>query len=379
LHKAVAAARRPVHGTPRERVFRTYEGGKVTKRLRPVGFIAAVALFILIAGVAGSLAASDASTAIPAGYTGVEAKLPTAFKMPAKRARSCSIGFQNPIAANEFLSFLQKAVVAEGKRYGCRVITLDDALSPDKQVTNMQQLLARKVGVIIFYPLDPKATTPVLRQAQRQGVPVIAIDASFGSTKKVPLITTQVWQSRDTQAYLQAKVLKQVKPNAKVGIIGIGIPVPAIKYLVQRESYWANKAGLTVVGSQDNPSDDVTGGEKAANALLQRHSDINAVIAYNDPSALGAIIAARSAGRKVTVIGLNGSSDGINAVKAGRLAATVQVDPIGIGVQSARAAYSLITKQNLPLPHIVLRPGRLVTKGNVGSIPSWSAQLKAIK
>ena len=68
----------------------------------------------------------------------------------------------------------------------------------------MQQLLAQKVGVIIFYPLDPKATTPVLKQAQRQGVPVVAIDASFGSTKKVPLITTQVWQSRDTQAFLQA-------------------------------------------------------------------------------------------------------------------------------------------------------------------------------
>ena len=103
------------------------------------------------------------------------------------------------------------------------------------------------------------------------------------------------------------------------------------------------------------------------------------MIGYNDPSALGAIIAARSAGRNVTVIGLNGSSDGISAVKAGRLAATVQVDPIGIGVQTARAAYSLITKQNLPLPHIVLRPGRLVTKANVGSIPSWAAQMKAIR
>lgn len=351
----------------------------MTRCLRRGGFVAAVALSVLTAGVAGSLAANSGSTAIPAGYTGVESKLPTAFKTPAKKAGSCSIGFQNPIAANEFLGFLQKAVVAEGKRYGCRVITLDDALSPDKQVTNMQQLLAQKVGVIIFYPLDPKATTPVLKQAQRQGVPVIAIDASFGSTKKVPLITTQVWQSRDTQAFLQAQALKKVKAKAKVGIIGIGIPVPAIKYLVQRETFWAKKAGLTVVGSQDNPSDDVTGGEKAANALLQRHSDIDAVIGYNDPSALGAIIAARSAGRNVTVIGLNGSSDGISAVKAGRLAATVQVDPIGIGVQSARAAYSLITKQNLPLPHIVLRPGRLVTKANVGSIPSWAAQLKAVK
>ena len=139
----------------------------MTTRLGRGCVIAAVALTVSIAGATGSLAATKGSTAIPAGYTGVESKLPTAFKTPAKKSGSCSIGFQNPIAANEFLGFLQKAVVAEGKRYGCRVITLDDALSPDKQVSNMQQLLAQKVGVIIFYPLDPKATTPVLKQAQR--------------------------------------------------------------------------------------------------------------------------------------------------------------------------------------------------------------------
>ena len=352
----------------------------MTRRLRPGVVVAAAAGLVLAIGVAASVAATSA-TGIPAGYTGVEAKLPTTYKVPAKKAgTSCTIGFQNPIAANEFLGFLQRAVVAEGKRYGCRVITLDDALSPDKQVSNMQQLLARNVKAIIFYPLDPKATTPVLRQAQTKKVPVLAIDASFGSTKKVPLIATQVWQGRDTQAYLQAQALKNVKRNAKLGIIGIGIPVPAIKYLVQREAFWAKKvAGATVVGTQDNPSDDVTGGEKAANALLQRNSDIEAVIGYNDPSALGAVIAARSSGKRISVIGLNGSSDGIAGVKSGRLAATVQVDPIGLGVQVTRAAYSLITKQNLPLPHIVIRPGRLVTKANVNSIPSWSNQLKAIK
>ena len=352
----------------------------MARRARSGGIVAAVAIVVLAVGVAGSTAGSTGTSAVPAGYTGVEAKLPTAYKTPVKKAGvACKIGFQNPIAANEFLGFLQKAVVAEGKRYGCTVITLDDALSPDKQVSNMQQLLAQKVGAIIFYPLDPKATTPVLKQAQKQQVPVIAIDASFGSTKRVPLIATQVWQGRDTQAYLQAQALAKAKPNAQLGLIGIGIPVPAIKYLTQRQAFWAKKAGATIVGSQDNPSDDVTGGEKAANALLQRNSSIDAVIGYNDPSAIGTVVAARSAGREITIIGLNGSSDGIEATKTGRLAATVQVDPIGIGVQTARGAYSLITKQNLPLPGIVLRPGSLVTKANVGNVPSWDAQLKGVK
>lgn len=323
---------------------------------------------------------SGETGSVPEGYSGVEAELPTAYDTPTKQdGTSCKIGFQNPVAANEFLGFVQSAVVAEGKRLGCTVVALDDALSPDKQVSNMQQLIGQNVDAIIFYPLDPKATTPVLEQAQTKDIPVIAIDASFGDTKPVPLIATQVWQGRDIQAYLQTKALKDVMPDANVGLIGIGIPVPAIKYLTERQTFFAGEQDLPVVDTQDNPSDDVTGGEKAANALLQRNQGIDAVIGYNDPSALGAVIAARATGRDITVVGLNGSSDGIEGVKSGKLVATVQVDPIGIGAQTADAAYSLITKQNLPLPPIVIRPGLLVTKDNVEDIPSWQAQLDEIK
>ena len=366
---------------------------------RLVSTLAALALILLLLGAAGCGGDDDDSASetvatetsggdttgsetgsIPEGYSGVEAELPTAYEAPEmQEGTSCKIGFQNPVAANEFLGFVQKAMIAEAKGFGCTVVALDDALSPDKQVSNMQQLLGQNVDAIIFYPLDPRATKPVLQRAQKQKVPVIAIDASFGKTDPVPLIATQVWQGRDIQAFLQAHALAEEKPDAKVGLIGIGIPVPAIKYLTERQKHFAEEEDLTVIDTQDNPSDDVTGGEKAANALLQRNQDVDSVIGYNDPSALGAVIAARATGRDITVVGLNGSSDGIDGVKTGKLIATVQVDPIGIGAQTADAAYSLITKQNLPLPHIVLRPGRLVTKANVRAIPSWAAQLKAIK
>jgi ribose transport system substrate-binding protein len=325
---------------------------------------------------------SPAGVPVPNGYTGVEASLPTAYKAPAKQGTSCTIGFQNPIAGNETLHTLQLAVVAQAKALGCKVISLDDQTTPDKQVSNMQQLIAQKVNAIIFYPLDPKATVPVLKQAKKKQIPVVAIDGTFGSTKAsapyLPYIATQVWQGRDIQAFLQVKAMAAAKPHAQTGLIGIGFPVPALKYLNQREAFWGKKAGLTIVGTQDNPSDDVTGGEKAANGLVQRYSNMNAVIGYNDPSALGASIAARGAGRTVTIVGLNGDSAGLAAVKSGKLAATVRVDPVGWGVETAKAAYSLITKQNLPLPKIVVRPAELVTKANAGAVASWKAQIAAI-
>ena len=338
----------------------------------------AVAALSLALGCSLSLAASSAS--IP-GYHGAEATLPNAYGKPTlKSGTSCTIGFQNPLAANESLQWFQKAAVAQAKAYGCKIIVLDDALSPDKQVSNMQQLLAQGAQAIIFYPLDPKATLPVLKQAQGKGVPVIAIDATFGNPKLpvAPGIVTQVWQGRDIMAFLQVQALKAVDPNAKVGLVGIGAPVPALKYLNQREAYYAKQAGMTVVGSQDNPTDDVTGGDKAGNGLIQRYSDMDSVIGYNDPSALGTVIAAKGAGRKLIAIGLNGTSDGIAGVKNGQLAATVQGAPVDLGIQSVTAAYDLITKQHLPLPKVVVEPPRIVTKANVNTITNWAQQLAAI-
>jgi ribose transport system substrate-binding protein len=325
---------------------------------------------------------SSAGVPVPKGYAGIEASLPIAYKTPVKQGAACTIGFQNPIAGNETLHTLQLAVVAQAKAFGCKVIALDDMTTPDKQVSNMQQLIAQKVNAIIFYPLDPKATVPVLQQAKKNNIPVVAIDGTFGSTKAsvpyLPYIATQVWQGRDIQAFLQVKAMAAAKPHAKTGLIGIGFPVPALKYLNQREAIWGKKAGLTIVGTQDNPSDDVTGGEKAANGLVQRYASMDAVIGYNDPSALGASIAARGANRQITIVGLNGDSAGLAAVKAGKLAATVRVDPVGWGVETTKAAYSLITKQNLPLPKIIVRPAELVTKANVGTVASWKAQVAAI-
>ena len=72
------------------------------------------------------------------------------------------------------------------------------------------------------------------------------------------------------------------------------------------------------------------------------------------------------------------TSDGIQAVKDGRLAATVQGDSPGIGRETVKAAYELATK-TMGKVKLVILPPRIVTKANVNSIPSWDAEIKAIK
>ncbi len=335
---------------------------------------------VAVVALAGALAVVAAAAIKP--YSGFEKAYPSAFHVPTKVAgKSYTIGCQNPVnAGNETTATFCKGVQAEASALGMKYIGLDDNLSVDKQVTNFNQLVAQGANAIVLYPLAPNALRASLAKAKSQGVVVIGLNVTFTKSAKAPGYDAQVWEGRDHEAYLSVAEMAQLAPHGKVVLIGIGIPVPALKYLVSRYRFWAAKFGLQVIGEQDNPSDDIPGGQKAMSGLLGKFGSIDGVLAYNDPSAVGAYTAARDEGRTgIKIIGINGSSLGVGAVKAGHISAVVQVDAVNQGAQAAGAAYDLLTKQGLPLPKTVVRPAHVVTKANLGSVASWAAQLKAIK
>jgi ribose transport system substrate-binding protein len=326
------------------------------------------------------IAASAAAAGIKP-YPGFEKNYAKSFPVPKKVAgKSFRIGCQNPVGpGNETTATFCKGVQAEARALGMKYIGLDDSLSIDKQVSNFNQLLAQNANAIALYPLAPNALRASLAKAKKQGVAVIGFNVTFTKSAKAPGYAAQVWEGRDNEAYLSVAALAQAAPHGKVAIVGIGAPVPAIKYLAQRYRFWAKRFGLTVVGEQDNPSDDIPGGRQAMSGLLGKFSKIDGVLAYNDESAVGAYTAARSAGRtNIKIVGINGSSLGISALKAGHVSAIVQVDAVNQGAQAAGAAYDVLTKQHLPLPNVVVRSPHLLTKNSLGTVTSWKHQLAQI-
>lgn len=330
---------------------------------------------------ATSAAAASGATSLSAQYNGAEAQLPHLYPQPAiKPGFKFTVGFLNPLAANESLLAEQNAIAATAKRLGGTMIAKDDQLSVNKQVSDFKQLLAQHVSAIIVQPIDPKSLGPALAQAKAANVPVVGVDVTAAPAEQLPSgFTTEVLSGRDTQAYLLSRAMAAANPHGQVGVIGIGAPVVALKYLVQRINYWSKLAGLTVLGEADNPSDDVAGGQSAGSSLLGRYSALNGVIAYNDPSALGAVAAARTSGRHIVAVGNNGGSDGIAGVEGGRLAATFQINSVGEGYNSVIAAYDAVTQQHLPLAPKTIAPPHPVTKANVAQVKTWPQQIAIIQ
>jgi ABC-type sugar transport system substrate-binding protein len=284
--------------------------------------VLSVTLVVVIA--AGGVAAAALAGKIKA-YSGFEKSYPHSFHVPKKvRGKHFTIGCQNPVGpGNETTTVFCKGVQAEAAALGMKYIGLNDDLSVSKQVTNFNQLLAQGANAIVLYPLAPNALRASLSKANQQHVAVIGLNVTFTKSATAPGYNAQVWEGR---------------------------------------------------------GDDINGGQRAMSGLLGKYSKIDGVLAYNDPSAVGAYTAARSGGRTgIKIIGINGSSLALTALKAGHIAATIQVDAVGQGAQAAGAAYDVLTKQGLPLPHVVVREPRLITKSNIRTTSSWAQQLARIR
>jgi ribose transport system substrate-binding protein len=72
-------------------------------------------------------------------------------------------------------------------------------------------------------------------------------------------------------------------------------------------------------------------GQSVAETLLQSHPEATAIYAHNDEMAIGAIAAIRAIGKvpgkDIKVVSIDGERDGLKAVAAGQLYATVECNP----------------------------------------------------
>jgi ABC-type sugar transport system substrate-binding protein len=109
-----------------------------------------------------------------------------------------------------------------------------------------------------------------------------------------------------------------------------------------------------------------TTAEVAAERILHMHPDLSGFFAVNDEMALGVADAVRSAGKTggVTVIGLDGILEALDAVREGSISATVSQYPYVMGQMAIEACVA--AARGARLPARVDAPIAVVTKSNVG-------------
>lgn len=320
----------------------------------------------------GDTTTTESSAASVPFESATENGLPVGYPEPAGD-EELTIGFPSPTSASEAVVILEESMEATAAELGGKVVSLDGGLDVDKQVTDIQQLIAQKVDAIVVFPLDPHAVEPAVEQAQKAGIPTVAIEYNNQEPENIGPFDTQIVQGTDNLAYEEVKTAAEaLGEGGKVVQIGFAAPVPTLVSITAATKKWAEAFGLDYLGRADNPTDDIAGGEEAMTGLLAKYPDAEGVLAYNDASAIGASAAARTQGKDMYFLGnYGGASDGLTAIESGRMHGTVVFDQPGVGKYAVWGSYDLVEDPNAELPKTVLPgPPVIVTEENVGEFGS---------
>ncbi len=289
-------------------------------------------------------------------------------------ASSQTIAFIPPVIANPAIKALNDGIALKAKALGMNFETIGGQYSPQAQIVAMNAAIQKKVSMILIWPLDPKGIQPSFQKAKAAGIPILAI-----WSPGVPNVSAN-FQYNDAAAIEQiakdtaAELKKEGKP-CNVGIIQ-GIPV--VDILNARNvgmAAGAKAAGCTILEQQVNQQDNNSGALPIVQAWKTKYgSKMTAILAYNDPSAEGAI-AARSGDFQPLVTGMNGDPDGLAAVKNGSMFETGAVPNVELGEAMAQVASLALAKK--AHPKTIWFNFELINKSNVGSYKSWADRLAA--
>lgn len=263
----------------------------------------------------------------------------------------------------------------DGLRYqfelmGIEVIATTDAgFKPETQVSQIETVLAQNPSIIVSLPTDPVATADAYKAAADQGVKLVFMDnVPQGLTQGsdyVSVVSADNYGNGVASAHLMAQ---QLGGSGKIGLV-----YHAADFFVTRQRYDAfkttiqeNYPGIEIVEEQGIGGPDFAGdAEKAASAMLLKHTDLKGIWAVWDVPAEGVLAAIRANGRDDVIVITQdlGKTMAVELAKDGIVKGLGAQRPFDQGVAEAMlAGYGLLGKEAPPYVALNALP---VTKDNV--------------
>lgn len=236
---------------------------------------------------------------------------------------------------------VREGAEAAGVDYYLQAVESDQAAEPQLNVCNT--MLERQPDAMITAAINSTILLPCLKRANEMGIPVVDLDgnldhkiaADAGVEIAFSIGSDNVAAGGQGAEWLVSQLGADATGPVLV-IEGLSGNITGQKRASGFADTLAELApGLEVVASL--PGDWDRG--KAANItndILTSHPDLVAIFAANDGMALGAVETVYAAGKggNVIVIGVDGNSDAVKSIKAGRLNASVAQLPYLVGKQA---------------------------------------------
>ena len=241
----------------------------------------------------------------------------------------------------------------------------------NKQTSQIDTFVASGAQVIVINAVDAVAIKPAIAKAKAAGAIVAAMDVSAAGSD-LTVMTNNVQAGEIACQDLATRL------NGKGDVVIInGPPISSIMDRVKGcKQAFAKYPNIKILSDNQDGKASRDGGLAVMQALLTRYPKIDAVFGANDPTAIGADLAAKQLNRSEMIIaGVDGSPDVVASLKSksSRIVCSSSQDPYSMAKRAAEMAVDLLHGKK-PEKDVILLDTKLVTKDNVSSYVGWDAK-----
>lgn len=225
----------------------------------------------------------------------------------------------------------------------------------ENQIKALRSFIAQGVDVIAFSPVVETGWDTVLREAKAAGIPVVltdrAVNVSDDSLYATLVGSDFVEEGRRAARWLVEDSEGKEGPIRIVELQGTVGSAPANDRMRGFKEVIDGDSRFEIVRSQTGDFTRARGKEVMEAFLRAEGDGIDALFAHNDDMAIGAIQAIEEAGLRpgtdIRIVSIDGVRGAFEAMKAGKLNATVECNPL-LGPQLAQLVRDVHAGREVP-------------------------------
>ena len=279
--------------------------------------------------------------------------------------RQHSVALVAKSTQTEFWLSVFAGAEAAATEYNVALSIIGPDTEEDYETQNRMVADAAAAGAeaIVFSAID---------EAARAGVKIVAIDSSVASD----MVSTYIGTDNYAAGQMAARAaLERVEGPLTVGVVNYDISSANGQEREHGALAVLEESGRTEIAAVINTLAEAGKAREDTTAMLEEHPDINVLLAFNEPTSVGAAEAVKELGlsESVFLVGFDSNVATVDGLQDGCVDALVVQNPYAMGYLGVESAYKLLTGQDSGLAKTVDTSTQVVDRENMFSMDSQKA------
>ncbi len=298
----------------------------------------------------------------------------TALLATGAAAETMTIGItQNNVGVDSYQTTYEKAFIAAAEANpDVETVVLDAGGDVARQIAQMEDLIQQEVDAIIIWPTNGEAVIPAVRKAHQAGIPVIVTNSNIAE-QGFDFVKSFSGPDNITQGARSAEIMCEkftemgIQDEAQIVQIS---GQPGYTTAIERAKGFEDRLpevcpNVTLVETQ--PGDwNREKSQQVMEAFLVKYDDIDGVYSGDDNMGVGALNAARAAGRgdDIIFVGATNFAVGYEAMAEGDYWGSIYQSPVDDAEAALQTAIDVINGEEVPFLNYFDTPK--ITQDNMG-------------